>query len=227
MKIVLRPAHLKSQSQDKRPDASELYAKIGRFVQALHSCFVLRDDHSQQSPRTFPFASASIYNLRMVDITPICPDETAEARLVIYTTARAIFDVQKTLEEAVSHYKTHWPLVDIDDYQRVYVDNGGAFLVVREGGRIVGTGALHRLEDQVGEIKRLWLLPEYHGQGFGYQIMMQLLAVARDKGYTRVRLETDATRQSQAVRFYKRLGFYEIPRYGDDPDDIAFEFILE
>jgi hypothetical protein len=41
-----------------------------------------------------------------------------------------------------------------------------------------------------------------------------------------MRLETDRLVQARAVEFYKRLGFYEIPRYGDDPDDMGMELIL-
>jgi ribosomal protein S18 acetylase RimI-like enzyme len=67
---------------------------------------------------------------------------------------------------------------------------------------------------------------EYHGQGLGYRMMQELLSFAREKGYTRMRLETDRDAQSRAFEFYKRLGFYEIPRYSDNKDDIAMEIIL-
>ena len=117
-------------------------------------------------------------------------------------------------------------LRDLDEYQRGYVENGGTFLVLCENGRIIGTGALRWLEDGVGEIKRVWLLPEYQGQGLGYRMMMALLAAARERGYHTVRLETSPAYQARAVAFYKQLGFYEIPRYGDDPDDVGMELKL-
>ena len=173
-----------------------------------------------------PTAGVSLYNLRMVDITPLLPHETNEARLVIYATAHALLNNFATLDEAVTHFRKDWPLRDIDDYQKIYVENCGTFLVTRKDGRIIGTGALRRLEDQVVEVKRLWLLPEFQGQGHGYRMMMRLLDIAREKGYTTVRLETSATYQKNAILFYKRLGFYEIPRFGDDPDDVAFEMPL-
>jgi N-acetylglutamate synthase-like GNAT family acetyltransferase len=50
-------------------------------------------------------------------------------------------------------------------------------------GRIIGTGALQRLDETTGEIKRVWLLPEYQGQGLGYQMMARLIETAREKGY--------------------------------------------
>jgi putative acetyltransferase len=162
----------------------------------------------------------------MLEIIPLLPDQTAEARRVIYTVAYHLFHDHDTLEATIANYETTWPLADVIDFQHSYVDNGGIFLVIRDGETIVGTGALRRLEERVGEIKRVWLLPEYQGQGWGYRMMQQLLAVAREKGYQKVRLETNPIYQPGAFAFYRKLGFYEIPRYGDDLDDVGMEFVL-
>jgi ribosomal protein S18 acetylase RimI-like enzyme len=72
----------------------------------------------------------------------------------------------------------------------------------------------------------VWLLFEYHGKGLGYRIIQELLAFAREKGYQRIRLETDREFQTRAFDLYKRLGFYEIPRYTDHQDETAMELIL-
>jgi putative acetyltransferase len=159
----------------------------------------------------------------MPDITPLQPEQTGEARQCIYIVAHHQFHSNQTIEETIAQYATTWPLPDIDDYQHAYIENGGAFLVMREGGRIIATGALRKLEDGIGEIKRLWLLMEYHGQGLGFQMMAALINLAREKGYNKLRLETCPAYQQRAYAFYHRLGFYDIPRYGDDPDDIGME----
>jgi putative acetyltransferase len=163
------------------------------------------------------------YNLIMPEITPLQPDQIGEARQLIYTVAHTLFHEGQTFEETIAHYETAWPLRDIDDYQHAYTENGGAFFVMRDGGRIIATGALRKLEDSIGEIKRLWLLMEYQGQGLGYQMMAALTNLAKEKGYTKLRLETCPAYQPRAYAFYHRLGFYDIPRYGDDPDDIGME----
>jgi putative acetyltransferase len=82
------------------------------------------------------------------------------------------------------------------------------------------------MDDAVCELKRVWLLHEYHGQGLGYRMVQELLSFARDKGYARMRLETDREAQSRAFEFYKGLGFYEIPRYSQHQDETAMEMIL-
>jgi len=72
----------------------------------------------------------------------------------------------------------------------------------------------------------LWLLTEYHGKGLGYRMTQELLRIARDMKYERIRLETDPIYQKPALEFYRRLGFYEIPRYSARTDEIAMEMVL-
>jgi ribosomal protein S18 acetylase RimI-like enzyme len=46
-------------------------------------------------------------------------------------------------------------------------------------------------------------------------------------GYEKIRLETAPAYQKRASTLYKRLGFYEIPKYeASHPDDISMEMIL-
>lgn len=162
----------------------------------------------------------------MPKIIPLPPQRSEEARLVIYTVAHWLFHENETLEETIAQLRREWPIHDLDDIQRSYFDNGGTFLAIMEGDEVIGTGALRRLEAGVGEIKRVWLLPQYHGQGLGYQMMQRLLDEARHQGYRCVRLCTSPQYQQRAYQFYLRLGFYEIPRYNDDPDDVSLELTL-
>jgi putative acetyltransferase len=162
----------------------------------------------------------------MIELRPIKPHEIAEAKLVIFKVAHEIFHEAITLEESIAKYTTEGKLREMDDVQQNYFDKGGTFLVLTDNDRIIGTGAIRYLEKHVCELKRLWLLTEYHGQGLGYFMMMELISIARSKGYEVMRLETDNVAQRRAVEFYKRLGFYEIPRFGDDPDDIGMEIEL-
>ncbi len=165
----------------------------------------------------------------MPEITPLRRDQIAEAKKVIYATAYNIWHDRDTLEETIAIYQAEWPMHDIDDFENKYEANGGAFLVITEEGRVIGTGAIHHLEDKVGEIKRLWLLPEYQGQGLGRRMMEHLLAIAREKGYSKVRLETTPAYQVKAYSFYRKFGFYEIPSYSsqhEDDNQVGMELVL-
>lgn len=162
----------------------------------------------------------------MPEIVPLPPERAGEARMVIYRVAHLQFDSQLTLEQAVEMYLREWPLRDLDDPQRSYFENGGIFLAVLDEDRIVGTGALRFLQEGVGEIKRVWLLQDYHGQGLGYRLMQRLIEEARRLGYRKLRLLTSPAYQARAFNFYQRLGFYEIPRYNDDEADVGMEMVL-
>lgn len=162
----------------------------------------------------------------MIEIRPIRPHEVPEAKHVVFTVAFEIFGGADTLEESIAKFSAQGKLSEMDEVQKNYFENGGTFLVTVDDGRIIGTGAIRRLEEGVCELKRMWLLSEYHGQGLGYRMMQELFKSARERGYKIMRLETDRAVQTRAVNFYRKLGFYEIPRFGDDPDDMGMEITL-
>lgn len=162
----------------------------------------------------------------MIKIRQIEPDEISTAKQLIYHVAHEVFQDTRPLEESIAFYEARGQLHDMDELQQTYFDNDGTFLVLTENKQIIGTGAIRKIDDQTCELKRLWLLFEYHGQGLGYRMIQELFSFARGKGYRRIRLETDQAAQSRAVELYKRLGFYEIPRYSDNENDVAMEMVL-
>ncbi len=161
----------------------------------------------------------------MINILPIQPHQTEDAKYVISAVAQRIFVPDQTVQDFYDTLKEEHELHGVDNYQQEYVENRGLFLVVMDGGKLVGTGAIKRLEENTAELKRLWLLEEYHGQKIGYQVVSQLLDFARAHGYEKIRLQT-SHKQERAVRFYTQLGFYEIPSYHESMDDISMEMSL-
>lgn len=162
----------------------------------------------------------------MINIRPIEPHEVPLARELIYRVAHRVFQDTRALDESIAFYESRGTLDDMDAIQQTYFENDGIFLVMTDDEKIVGTGAIRKLDDTICELKRVWLLFEYHGKGLGYRMIQELLAFARGKGYQRIRLETDRDGQRRAYKLYKRLGFYEIPRYSDHEDEVAMEMLL-
>ena len=162
----------------------------------------------------------------MIEIRPIQPDEWMDAKRVVYRVAFVIFGGSRPLEEFIAYHESIHELHDMDNIQKSYFENGGIFLGMFEDGEMICTGAIRRIDDETCELKRLWLLSEYHGQGLGYRMLQELLAIARKMGYKRVWLETDPVAQSRALEFYKHAGFYEIPSYSDRRDEQAMELVL-
>ena len=162
----------------------------------------------------------------MIEIRPITPDEWMAAKRVVYRVAYVIFGRGRPLEEFITYHESIHELKDMDDIQESYFENGGTFLGMFQDGEMICTGALRRMNQETCELKRLWLLNEYHGQGLGFRMLQELLTLARNLGYKRVRLETDPIAQSRALAFYKQAGFYEIDSYSDRGDEQAMEMYL-
>ena len=167
------------------------------------------------------------YNSSMITIAPLRPDQIADAKSVITAVAQRIFEPDKPADEFSIALDEEHELRDVDDFEQIYAGDRGLFLAVMEDGRLVGTGAIKPLTAEAAELKRLWLLEEYHGQGIGYQVVMRLFEFARQAGYNRVCLQTSLM-QVRAIAFYKRIGFVEVPDYHESPydDDISLEIHL-
>lgn len=162
----------------------------------------------------------------MIEIRSIQPNEWMQAKRVVYRVAHVIFGDTRPLEDMIAYHESIDELKDMDDIQKNYFQNGGIFLGMFLDGEMICTGAIRRLDDETCELKRLWLLTEYHGQGLGYRMLQELLSIAKERGYKRMRLETDPVAQSRALNFYKQIGFYEIPGYSDRNDEVAMEMVL-
>ena len=92
----------------------------------------------------------------------------------------------------------------------------GAFLVARMDGRPVGCGAVRKLDEQTGEVKRMWIDPSARGRGVGRRLLFALESVASDLGCRRVRLDTSSY-LTEALALYLSCGYQEIAAYNDNP----------
>lgn len=160
-----------------------------------------------------------------IQIQPIEPHQIAEAKQVILSVARNIFNWPGSLEEITRQFDEQGTLDDVDAAQTAYFDRGGLFLVALDDGKVIGTGAIRPLDHDTAELKRLWLLESYHGRGIGYRLVQALVQFTHSAGYRRIRLQTDR-KQGRAGLFYQRVGFQPIACESDDPDDMCMEMAL-
>ncbi len=101
------------------------------------------------------------------------------------------------------------------------------FRVARVEGAVAGMAAL-RLDDGWGEVKAVFTDPAMRGKGVARALMDELEKVARAEGLSRLRLET-GNLHKDALVFYPRLGWTEIPRFDPYPENetsIFFEKVL-
>jgi ribosomal protein S18 acetylase RimI-like enzyme len=98
-----------------------------------------------------------------------------------------------------------------------YASPHGRLLLAEYDGQLAGCVALHKLEPEICEMKRLYLRTRFRGKGLGRALAETIIAEARAIGYRRMRLDTVEPVMKDAVGIYRRLGFKEIPPYRANP----------
>jgi putative acetyltransferase len=93
-----------------------------------------------------------------------------------------------------------------------------AFVVARWDGVAIGCGGVHCLYGKVGELKRIYVIPEARRKGLARRILAVLEQKALDLGYPVVWLET-GIRQPEAIALYNTSGYSEMTCYGPYEDD--------
>ena len=105
------------------------------------------------------------------------------------------------------------------------IQDNVAFFVVREDGKPAGCGGVKLFGTEYGEVKRMYVRPEFRGAGLGRKMLRHLEDYARKKGVPVLRLETGIY-QSEAIGLYERYGFERVEPFGEykeDPNSIFFE----
>lgn len=92
----------------------------------------------------------------------------------------------------------------------------GRFIVARLDGEPVGCGALKRVDERVGEIKRVWVAKPVRGLGVARRMLWKLEAAALEMGLATLRLDTNKT-LTEAHALYRKEGYREVERFNDNP----------
>jgi GNAT superfamily N-acetyltransferase len=120
-----------------------------------------------------------------------------------------------------------------------YAPPQGRLFLAEYDGKLAGCAALHPVvsdksrvasrepatrsaevrpaEERIGEMKRLYLRPEFRGKGLGRMLAERILQEARHIGYAKLRLDTVEPVMKDAVAMYRRMGFREITPYRENP----------
>ncbi|ODT80284.1 MAG: GNAT family N-acetyltransferase [Pelagibacterium sp. SCN 64-44] len=93
------------------------------------------------------------------------------------------------------------------------------FVARDEAGRAVGMGALKQHGPDLGEVKRMFTLPEMRGRNVGRALLERIVELARQRGLPVLMLETGTgDGMAAAHRLYTRHGFVPRGPFLDYPD---------
>lgn len=86
-------------------------------------------------------------------------------------------------------------------------------LVAYVNNKPVGCGAFKPFSESSVEIKRMFVHPDYRGQGIAQEVLTELEKWAAELGHKSCVLET-GQKQPEAIRLYLKSGYVRIPNYG-------------
>jgi ribosomal protein S18 acetylase RimI-like enzyme len=137
-------------------------------------------------------------------------------------------DAIALISELQTHLESFYPPESRHGFSvQKLIEQQVAFFILRADGSPAGCGGILLLPE-FGELKRMFVRPQFRGRGFGKLLLLHLAAHARARGVTSLRLET-GIHQTAALRLYEREGFYRIPPfppYFADPLSRCYEKLL-
>jgi ribosomal protein S18 acetylase RimI-like enzyme len=118
------------------------------------------------------------------------------------------FDIEAMLEE------------DMQSLEK-YLPPHGRLVLADQDGEVAGIACLRKIKADIGEIKMMYVRPNYRRRGIGKILVEHLFNKAREIGYSRVRLDS-ARFMKAAHSMYRSVGFEEIAPYPES--EIPEEF---
>lgn len=149
-------------------------------------------------------------------VSPVRPSDADALRALYALSVRAN---PKGFIQDLNHHG------DIYDRGVEFRSSGGEILGLYDDGRLIGFGCLKPEEQNKVELCKLHLDPDYHGQGHGKTLALELITVARGLGFATVTLHVTAT-QTAAIGLYTRLGFQEVRRQIYDLKGQVFDTVF-
>lgn len=100
---------------------------------------------------------------------------------------------------------------DLNDVELNYFAKGGVFYLVELDKKYIGCCGLFPLTENSCELRKMYLLKDYRGQGIGQAILEYSIEKASELRFEKIYLET-FTSLKEAISLYKKFSFQEIDR---------------
>ena len=115
---------------------------------------------------------------------------------------------------------------EVANLPAVYGPPAGRLLLAEIDTVPAGCVALRGRDGGVCEMKRMYVRPAFRRRGLGRKLAEAIIAIGRELGYERMRLDTLA-HMHVPRSLYRSLGFVEVPPYYNNPLESAVYFELD
>lgn len=141
-------------------------------------------------------------------------------RIIQIQTSSDIEDARRLFVEYAESLGFDLSLQDFDaelaDLSGHYAPPQNCLLLARVERQAIGCVALKRFDEDICEMKRLYVRPGHRGCGIGRALSQAVIECARRAGYQRMRLDTVLPGDA-AMGLYYSLGFENIEPYRYNP----------
>lgn len=128
-------------------------------------------------------------------------------------------DARMLIEELESHLAPFYPATSRHGYSvEKLIRQRVAFFVTRQDGVPAGCGGVQFYGGEYGELKRMFVRPQFRGLGLAKLMLEHLEKYTRQHAIPLLRLET-GIHQKEAIGLYERMGYHSRPPFGEYSDD--------
>ena len=133
-------------------------------------------------------------------------------------------DACMLIDELEQHLAPFYPATSRHGYSvEKLIQQGVAFFIAHQDGVPAGCGGVQFVGAEYGELKRMFVRPQFRGLGLAKLMLEHLEQYTREHHIHLLRLET-GIHQKEAIGLYQRMGFQSIPPFGDYVDDPLSKF---
>ncbi len=101
-------------------------------------------------------------------------------------------------EHGFEEWREGMEMLDESEYEKI--------LVAIANGQVIGSMAYKRIDEEIAELKRVYLYPEHRGKGIAKRLYETILEIIKGKNYKKILAETNENFVS-GMKFYYKNNF--------------------